>query len=133
MPSYWSDWARQRTRRSPRRQRWTITRAANESASSSPGLGDRTSLRFYRDMSADRLVSTIISVLRVESGKLEHERSRNTRNPRFPGRGQATAAPDGAFAVQQQGNLPARAHFKRLGRLRQATLRSARRQRSLRE
>ena len=55
------------------------------------------------------------------------------RNPRLPGRGHATAAPDGALLVREQGDLPARAGVERLRRRRQAALRSDDRRGAVRE
>ena len=58
--------------------------------------------------------------------------ARSEGNARLPGRGEAAPAPDGAFALQQQGDLPPRAGLERLGRRRQAALRGARRPGALR-
>ena len=59
----------------------------------------------------------------------DHHRDpfRDPRDARLPGRGQAAAAADDPLALQQQGDLPARAGLQRLRRLRQAALRGDRR------
>ncbi|MBM3773398.1 MAG: TonB family protein [Acidimicrobiia bacterium] len=47
-------------------------------------------------------------------------------NTRIPSRGQAVAAPHGALAVRQQGDLSARVGVERVGRVRQSALRAGR-------
>ena len=53
-------------------------------------------------------------------------------NPFLPGRSGPAAAPGHPLAVFEQGNLPARADFQRLRRLRQAALRGLEQQRAVR-